>query len=453
MPERNPQIIAEQNPTNCLRRSPRFLSENRIALGTSKREKTPPCSRKKDARSQISRRKCARLDNRAAAFSCLDLQKQCVTEKRVTRSSTGGIKAVNYKEYESDEIVGKRDNREIKSSKGTKRSARLVHSEEKRMTRSSLGRNTAVIETISGVDSCKENIEKRDQELYTNKKRRQGEKKSKRNEVEEEEGGGWTKEQQLSLRTAYFLAKPTPQFWKKVATMVPGKSAKECFDRIHSDQSTPSQPPARSRPKRKEPSPILFSPTKLLSPAVMNHKKRISRMRSTLAAQKTVRKLLQKQHTEDQDYEADLFSVLEPTIDPSPLNLQDGTPFSSPAPNQGSSSAQRKQRSRLSNSQKAAFVSPPVLKQIKNKALHEKYIDQLHCRDAKRKAAASTKAKKVYANVSILKPNLVKVAKDALVSDAQDAINQLRSLQSGTDYSIDDDDDIFCSSSDEDEFC
>ncbi|KAL8478427.1 hypothetical protein ACS0TY_030357 [Phlomoides rotata] len=234
--------------------------------------------------------------------------------------------------------------------------------------------------------------------------------------------------------------------------MVPGKSAKECFERIHSDQSTPSQPPARSRPKRKEPSPILFSPTKLLSPAEMNRKKRISRMRSTLAAQKTVRKLLQKQHTEDQDYEADLFSVLEPTIDPPPLNLQDGTPFSSPAPNQGSSSAQRKQRSRLSNSQKAAFVSPPVLKQIKNKVLHENYIDQLHCRDAKRKAAASRKAKKVYANVSILKPNLVKVAKDALVSDAQDAINQLRSLQSGTDYSIDDDD-IFCSSSDEDEFC
>ncbi|KAL8492964.1 hypothetical protein ACS0TY_024244 [Phlomoides rotata] len=448
MPERNPQIIAEQNPTNCLRRSPRFLSENRIALGTSKRGKTPPCSRKKDAKSQISRRKSARLDNRAAAFSCLDLQKQCVTEKRVTRSSTGGIKAVNYKEYESDEILGKRDNREI-----NKRSARLVvcKSEEKRMTRSSLGRNTAVIETISGVDSCKENIEKRNQELYTNKKRRQGEKKSKRNEVEEE-GDGWTMEQQLSLRTAYFLAKPTPQFWKKVATMVPGKSAKECFDRIHSDQSTPSQPPARSRPKRKEPSPILFSPTKLLSPAEMNRKKRNSRMRSTLAAQKTVRKLLQKQHTEDQDYEADLFSVLEPTIDPSPLNLQDGTPFSSPEPNQGSSSAQRKQRSRLSNSQKAAFVSPPVLKQIKNKALHEKYIDQLHCRDAKRKAAASRKAKKVYANVSILKPNLVKVAKDALVSDAQDAINQLQSLQSGTDYSIDDDD-IFCSSSDEDEFC
>ncbi|KAL8478426.1 hypothetical protein ACS0TY_030357 [Phlomoides rotata] len=180
--------------------------------------------------------------------------------------------------------------------------------------------------------------------------------------------------------------------------MVPGKSAKECFERIHSDQSTPSQPPARSRPKRKEPSPILFSPTKLLSPAEMNRKKRISRMRSTLAAQKTVRKLLQKQHTEDQDYEADLFSVLEPTIDPPPLNLQDGTPFSSPAPNQGSSSAQRKQRSRLSNSQKAAFVSPPVLKQIKNKVLHENYIDQLHCRDAKRKAAASRKAKKVYAN-------------------------------------------------------
>lgn len=178
-------------------------------------------------------------------------------------------------------------------------------------------------------------------------------------------------------------------------------------------------------------------------------------MRRTLAAQKTVRNLLQKQHTEDQDYEADLFSVLEPTINPSPLNLQEGTPFASPALNQGSTSAQRKQQSRLNSSQKAAFVSPPVLKQIKNKALHEKYIDQLHSRDAKRKAAASRKAKNIDENVSLLKPNLVKVARDALVSDAQDAINRLRSLKSGTDHSIDDndDDDSLNSDDDDDEFC
>lgn len=245
---------------------------------------------------------------------------------------------------------------------------------------------------------------------------------------------------------------------------VPGKSAEECFDRIHSDHLTPSQPRTRSRAKKKELSPLSFSASKFLSPAEMKSKKLRSRRR-TLLAQKTVRQLLQKQHNEDQDYEADLFAVLEPMTDPSPLNFQEGTAFASPAPKQGSgifttcrqmsSSAQRKHLSRLNNSHKAAFVSPPVLKQIKNKALHEKYIDKLHCRDAKRKAESLRNGKNIMdqidEKVNHLKPNLVKVAKDALVSDAQDAINQLRSLQSGTNYSIDDDDTTSCSDEDEDE--
>lgn len=352
MPERNPQIIAERNPATCLRRSPRFISETRISveyLGKSKpsaRNKTAPdsfftspCSRiaktqrnfsqdgvKKDAKSKIStisRRKSARLDSKAA-FSCLDLQNQCVIEKRVTRSSTGGIKHVNYKEWNG--ILGKRDG-EIRSlpmsSKGSNRSARLddrghvCRSEEdrfphkqyqieKRLTRRSLYGIDDVIEISDsdweedsrkrvrilsknqkskvGGDTLKKNVgkiekmvnrrssdEKKDRggdtlkknigeiktrangrssderkhkgdnelsKLCTNKKdakdcgvtliscdqngkRTQGE-KSKRYQVEEESEAdhGWTKEQVLSLRRAYFVAKPTPQFWKKVARMV-----------------------------------------------------------------------------------------------------------------------------------------------------------------------------------------------------------------------------------------
>lgn len=253
---------------------------------------------------------------------------------------------------------------------------------------------------------------------------------------------------------------------------VPGKSAKECFDRIHLDQLTPSQPRRRSRANRKEPSPLSFSASRLLSPAEMKTKKLRSR-RSKLLAQKTVRQLLEKQQNEDQDYEEDLFAVLESTIEPS-LNFDEDTAFASPIPNQGSgllargretsSSSHKKQRPRSNSSfKKAAFVSPPVLKQIRNKALHEKYIDQLHCRDAKRKAESLRNAKRVEdkngKNTSCLEINPIKVAKDALVSDAQEVISQIRKLHSCTDYDTDEDEDedednnISCNDEDEDKIC
>lgn len=180
-----------------------------------------------------------------------------------------------------------------------------------------------------------------------------------------------------------------------VDLLVPGKSVEECFDRIRSDHLTPPQPRTRSRAKIKDPSPLSFSASKLISPAATKSK-RLGFRRRTLQAQKTVRQILQKQQKEDQDYNVDLFAFLEPTI--SPDLLQEGGAFVSPPPSKASpsltgcrqisSSFQRKHASRLDRLQKAAFTSLPVLRQIKNKALHEKYIDQLHCRDAKRKAEA-----------------------------------------------------------------
>lgn len=46
--------------------------------------------------------------------------------------------------------------------------------------------------------------------------------KKKRKRGEEDSGisNGWTKEQELELQRAYFAAKPTPHFWKKVSKMV-----------------------------------------------------------------------------------------------------------------------------------------------------------------------------------------------------------------------------------------
>lgn len=249
---------------------------------------------------------------------------------------------------------------------------------------------------------------------------------------------------------------------------VPGKSAEECFDRIHSDHLTPPQPRTRSRAKIKDPSPLSFSASKLLSPAVTKSK-RLGFRRRTLQAQKTVRQILQKQQKEDQDYNADLFALLEPTI--SPVLLQEGRAFVSPPLNKASpfltgcrqmspSSQRRRHVSRLDSLQKAVFTSPPVLKQIKNKALHEKYIDQLHCRDAKRKAEALRNSRnareQIDEKVNHLKQNLVKVAKDALVTDAQDAISKFQSLLSRVDdgdstSGSDDDDDGGDDDEDEDD--
>ncbi|KAL0452781.1 UNVERIFIED_CONTAM: hypothetical protein Slati_1256200 [Sesamum latifolium] len=141
-------------------------------------------------------------------------------------------------------------------------------------------------------------------------------------------------------------------------------------------------------------------------------------------------------------------------MDSSSHNFQGATLFTSPVSDKGSGVLTRcRETLRLNSSQKAAFASPPVLKQIKNKALHEKYIDQLHCRDAKRKAESLRNVKCIPDKKSAdLKANSVKVARDALVLDAQDAIHQLRSLQASTNDNLDDDDDnISRSNEDEDE--
>lgn len=44
--------------------------------------------------------------------------------------------------------------------------------------------------------------------------------KRKRDEVSNGRSLGWTNEQELALQSAYFIAKPTPHFWKKVSKLV-----------------------------------------------------------------------------------------------------------------------------------------------------------------------------------------------------------------------------------------
>ncbi|GKF98318.1 hypothetical protein Tco_0297101 [Tanacetum coccineum] len=107
--------------------------------------------------------------------------------------------------------------------------------------------------------------------------------------------------------------------------------------------------------------------------------------------------MLQKKFKVEKDNEADLFSVLEPTLNlfAQPLNpVRLLSTFDSVMvkgevhKQEGSSIVHRKSCLRFSSAYKTA-VSPPVLKQVKNIALHEKYVDQLKCPEANRKTASS----------------------------------------------------------------
>ncbi|KAL7147810.1 hypothetical protein ABFS83_06G133500 [Erythranthe nasuta] len=466
----SPTTETEKRVTRSSIRRSRFASSLKNDCNEISRKRDKKVVELKDSnKSSNGCRRSARL-HRGAHVSkqnveVLDYCNKNVVEKMVTRSSIRGNRLVyidlcdSSSDEDSGEIV------RLVSKKGNPKIG-CAENVEKRVTRTSSRKNTikSVEKMPNGngeLSKCtsKKAVKDCGVEMGSGDKNRDENKNigEKRKRCEAEECKGWSEEQELALRKAYFTVKPTPQFWKEVARMVPGKSANECFDRIHLDHLTPIQPKKRSRPnKKKEQSPLAFSASKLLSPAKINIKKLRSRKR-TFLAQKTVRQILQKQQNEDQDYEADLFDILESTaIEPSLDFIQEGTSsFASPIPNQGS----KHQYSRLNSSKKAAaaFVSPPVLKQIKNKALHEKYIDQLHCREAKRKAESLRVAKRVEGKNDKSKSRLemnfsVKAAKDALVLDAQDAISQLRRIQSCTNDDTDDDDIASYGDEDEDEF-
>ncbi|KAG2696046.1 hypothetical protein I3843_07G041200 [Carya illinoinensis] len=256
---------------------------------------------------------------------------------------------------------------------------------------------------------------------------------------------GWTKEQELALQRAYFAAKPTPHFWKRVSRLVPGKSAQECFDKVHSDNLTPLQPRPRSRAKKAQSSPLQhfsFSASRLLKPMA----KRLNcNKQKTHLSQKSVRHLLQKHYHVDQDYEADLFSVLESNMDTSNQAVQPNVTLSTPKQLVGkhdffqkfrerSSSVRKKPIPRSSSSSLTTLVSPPVLKQVKNRVLHEKYIDQLHCREAKRRAASaraqkSSVVKEDTNDIHNQNIDVVRAAKNALAYDARNVIDQYQHSQ------------------------
>ena len=230
---------------------------------------------------------------------------------------------------------------------------------------------------------------------------------------------------------------------------MPGKSQQDCFDRIHGDHITPPQSQPRSRAKTIKSSPIQqfsISASKLLKPIDKKVRRSNILKPKNYVTQKSVEKLLQRHLQVDQDREGDIFSVLEPNIDFSTNAFQPSVALSTPKQlkeNQGllqsctemsSSSHKKKSLSRFSSSCITNLVSPPVLKQVKNKGLHEKYINQLRCREARRRADSARIQVPVTGKIigegnNIQKRDVVKAAKDALVSEARDAINKFQQSQ------------------------
>ncbi|XP_039838189.1 uncharacterized protein LOC120698572 isoform X2 [Panicum virgatum] len=255
----------------------------------------------------------------------------------------------------------------------------------------------------------------------------------------------WTEEQDTALRKAYFTARPSPHFWKRVSKLVPGRSAKDCFNRIHADLSTPTPIAPRPRTSKTTFSPIgNFSLSDPKLPNLLESTVRRQRIakRKSLATQKTVRHLLQKHCLIDQAQEADHFPLFETS--PSALELNISSEYSPRTPESylnsdslgkcsGSLSAQKKPFSRLKAERDEP--SPAVLKPIKNVILHEKYVDQLSRREGTKKPRKRTPGSKGANSVMTLSRQQaggLKAAKNALISEATDFISQFKKLQANS---------------------
>ncbi|KAK3211086.1 hypothetical protein Dsin_015792 [Dipteronia sinensis] len=452
--------IIDRDPETPLRRSPRFLEQRKNPPSLESQDARTPQNPKKvsklQCRSSDELRRSSRLNSGVASLQSLRRSPR-FSDKRIaevlvknSRDCNKGIESVSNKR------------RGKKAEMGLKSSEEIVVNSERRTRKSFV---SSVVESKVGLNLCPESegtkliivvglrasgkakgrerkervVDQTSEGTRVSRKRKRGDDGNESCKIQ-----GWTKEQEIALQRAYYASNPTPHFWKKVAKLVPGKSAQDCFDKVHSDHVTPPQHPPRSRAKKMDLSSLAhfsLSASKLLKPTELKIKMPSCKKLKSHLAQKNVRQLLQRKHHVEQDYEADLFSVLEPNINSyTQVNEQNGLLSTPPKHLQekqkslqkcceGSSGCKKRTLSRFSGSRGTTLFSPPVLKQVKNRALHEKYIDRLHCREAKRKAASGKENRK---EINGLKMDVIKTAKHALVTDAQNAIDQFRHLHAKT---------------------
>ncbi|KAH9301507.1 hypothetical protein KI387_013090 [Taxus chinensis] len=282
---------------------------------------------------------------------------------------------------------------------------------------------------------------------------------------------GWSEEQDIALHNAYYTVKPVPNFWKQIAKLVPGKSSEECFNRFYTAFPTPpvSQPRSRTKGKIYESSvrPFVDDINTLLKSAGSTGGRSGRTKNCFLDAHKTVRQILGRHKIADKEYETDLFSAVETFRSSSqsfliPIADAPITPDCAHKPG-GESSFYRTQSahwhkslSRFSEDShrqlQKKLVSPEVLKQVKNPALHDKYIDLLHSRDALRNALAQNiKIESKYVGTGmgrLPQAEAVCAAKTAVVAEAQQVLRQSRTLGEKDCLRIG-----YCTSDDSDEEC
>ncbi|KAL2606101.1 hypothetical protein AAZV13_09G163200 [Glycine max] len=395
MPDRNSSVHTQSITAVTPRRSPRFPPQQNNDTPTPKSAKRSVSSNKSD-KCAVGSRRSPRLNN---------VEQRPPPLRRCPRlnneSSDKKLKDTRKKRNRKRIEVETQENGVV-SDKGFVGGRKKEENEERVKTKA----NCFVLD--EGFDGGRE------KGVNGEKRKRGGEEISK----------GWTKEQELALQRAYLAAKPSPHFWKNVSKLVPGKSQQDCFDRIHCDYMTPPETQPRLRAKTFKSSPIhqfSISASKLLKPMDKTARRSNVLKPKNIITQKSVDKLLQRHLKVDLDREGDIFSVLEPNTDFSTNALQPSEALSTPKQqkeNKGfpqnctetSSSSHKKPPSRLSGSCVTELVSPPVLKKVKNRVMHEKYINQLRCRESRRRADAT----KIIEGTSIQKRDVVNAAKVAL---------------------------------------
>ncbi|KAF0932992.1 hypothetical protein E2562_013639 [Oryza meyeriana var. granulata] len=239
----------------------------------------------------------------------------------------------------------------------------------------------------------------------------------------------WTEEQDMALHKAYFTAQPSPNFWKKVSKMVPGKSAEECLNRVHADLSTPTPIAPRPRKSKMNFSPLgHFTLSDPKHPNVLEPSfRRWTAKQKSLAAKKTVRHLMKKHCLTDQTQEADHFSIFEtsPTVLPLDFSFEDspGTP----------DSAGKKLLAKVETVKNvginSAEPSPAVLKPVKNVILHKRYVDRLSRREGTKRPRKKATGSKVLDSVNTQQAGGLKAARNALISEATDFISHFKKMQ------------------------
>ncbi|GFZ18876.1 homeodomain-like superfamily protein [Actinidia rufa] len=320
--------------------------------------------------------------------------------------------------------------------------------------------------------------------------------KRKRNEVAEGCGfvKGWSKDQELALQRAYFAAKPTPNFWKKVSKLrvlttwhtqmalgytlasghlksevsgrqppgsmisqeqatpasilpknqasqqVPGKSANDCFDKVHADHLTPPQPRTRLRPRKINSSSFSLSVSTLLKPAEPKTRRPNARKQRSHLVQKTVRQLLQKHYNVSQSYEADLFSVLESTFNQSTQALQQGVIQSTPECEHGKPGQLKKMPREIFFSPEEACFTTKLLIWGNSCEPTGSETEGQHLPRQPKPSLVKENRKESY----IQKTDAIKAAKDALVFDAKDVIHHFHHVKVSamSNYSDFDDDGV-----------